>query len=35
MGAAAARTASMHDWERLAEKMEDLYEEIISKKGAT
>lgn len=33
MGAAAARTASMHDWERLAEKMERLYQAVLSKKS--
>jgi hypothetical protein len=25
----AAQTASMHDWERLAEKMEQLYQEAL------
>lgn len=30
MGAAATQTASMHDWERLAEKMEYLYQEVLS-----
>jgi hypothetical protein len=30
MGAKAAQTAAMHDWERLAEKMELLYEGILS-----
>lgn len=32
MGMAAAQTASMHDWERLAEKMEHLYKEVLSGK---
>ena len=30
MGAAAAQTASLHDWERLAEKMEQIYQEALS-----
>jgi UDP-glucose:(heptosyl)LPS alpha-1,3-glucosyltransferase len=29
MGAAAAQTAAMHDWERLAEKMENLYQAVL------
>lgn len=33
MGAAATQTASMHDWERLAEKMEYLYQEVLSRKS--
>jgi UDP-glucose:(heptosyl)LPS alpha-1,3-glucosyltransferase len=32
MGAAAAQTASMHDWEKLAEKMEHLYQDVLSRK---
>ena len=32
MGAAATQTASMHDWDKLAEKMERLYQEIFSEK---
>jgi UDP-glucose:(heptosyl)LPS alpha-1,3-glucosyltransferase len=32
MGAAAAQTASMHDWQKLAEKMEQLYLEILASK---
>lgn len=32
MGAAAAQTAAMHDWERLAENMEQLYQEVLSRK---
>ena len=35
MGAAAAQTASMHDWERLAEKMEYLYQEVLSRRPGT
>ena len=34
MGAAAAQTAAMHDWKRLAEKMGILYQRIISSKDA-
>jgi len=30
MGAAAAQTASMHDWKKLAEKMERLYQGMLS-----
>lgn len=33
MGTAAARTAIMHDWERLAEKMEQLYQGMLSEKS--
>lgn len=33
MGAAAARTASMHDWERLADRTEQLYQEMLSEKS--
>ena len=29
MGAAAAQTAAMHDWERLANKIEKIYEDFI------
>ena len=29
MSAAAAQTASMHDWERLAEKMERMYQGML------
>lgn len=32
MGAVAAQTAAMHDWERLAEKMDHLYQEVLSRK---
>jgi len=32
MGIAAAQTAAMHDWEKLAEKMEYLYQEVLSRK---
>lgn len=32
MGLAAAQTASMHDWARLAEKLEQLYQEVLSRK---
>ena len=32
MGVAAAQTASMHDWGRLAEKMEHLYKEVLARK---
>lgn len=31
MGMAAAQTAALHDWERLAEKMENLYQAVLSK----
>ena len=30
MGASAAQTASLHDWERLAEKMAQNYQSILS-----
>lgn len=33
MGEAAMQTASMHDWERLADKMDRLYREMLSKKS--
>ena len=33
MGVAAARTASMHDWEMLAEKMERMYRDILTEKN--
>jgi UDP-glucose:(heptosyl)LPS alpha-1,3-glucosyltransferase len=33
MGTAAAQTAAMHDWEKLAEKMERLYFETLSEKA--
>lgn len=32
MGTAAAQTAAMHDWERLAEMMKQLYQDVLSKK---
>jgi UDP-glucose:(heptosyl)LPS alpha-1,3-glucosyltransferase len=32
MGAEAAQTAALHDWEKLAEKMELLYQEVLSQK---
>jgi UDP-glucose:(heptosyl)LPS alpha-1,3-glucosyltransferase len=32
MGIAAAQTAAMHDWERLAEKMEHIYQGALSRK---
>ena len=32
MGMAAAKTASTHDWERLAEKMDHLYQEVLFRK---
>lgn len=32
MGAVAAQTASLHDWERLAEKMKLYYQETLSRK---
>lgn len=35
MGAAAAQTATMHDWERLAEKMQQLYQDALSGKAGT
>lgn len=35
MGAAAAQTAAMHDWERLAERMEHFYQEALSLKVAS
>ena len=33
MGVAATQTASMHDWERLAEKMEQTYTDMLAKKS--
>lgn len=33
MGAGATQTASVHDWERLAEKMEHLYQKVLSRKA--
>lgn len=35
MGAAAAQTAAMHDWEKLAERMEHFYQEALSLKVAS
>ena len=35
MGAVAAQTASMHDWERLAKKMEHYYQDALSMKDAS
>ncbi len=36
MGKAAAQTASSHDWEKLAEMIEQLYQDVLSRKlGAT
>ena len=32
MGSAAAKTATLHDWEKLAEKMEQLYQGALSEK---
>jgi UDP-glucose:(heptosyl)LPS alpha-1,3-glucosyltransferase len=33
MGTAAAQTAAMHDWKRLAEKMEQIYQDLLSRKS--
>jgi UDP-glucose:(heptosyl)LPS alpha-1,3-glucosyltransferase len=33
MGTAAAQTAAMHDWEKLAESMERLYQDMLSEKS--
>jgi hypothetical protein len=30
MGAAAAQTAALHDWEKLAEKMAKVYEKLLT-----
>ena len=34
MGVAAMRTASLHDWDKLAEQMEDLYQEMLADKSS-